>query len=86
MWDDTALPMKQIPQCGKKSVRALAEAGLTSLDDVLAADPRALERVVNRAFPHGNHLIDSVLALPANMRVQMRVKEAWNGGVTIQVR
>jgi hypothetical protein len=26
--------MKQIPQCGKKSVQALADAGLRSLDEV----------------------------------------------------
>jgi len=34
LWDDTKFPMKQIPQCGKKSVQALADAGLRSLDEV----------------------------------------------------
>jgi hypothetical protein len=35
-----------------------------------------MERIVNRAFPHGNHLVSSVLALPRPMRVQLCVKEA----------
>ena len=73
----------QIPQCGKKSILALAAAGYRSLDDVAAADPRALERIVNRKFPHGDHLIDSVLALPAPMRLSLTVEEAWNGGIDV---
>ena len=85
MYDDTKYPMKQIPQCGKKSVQALANAGMRSLDDILGADPRDLERIVNRAFPHGNHLLDSVLALPCPMNIQIRVKEAWNRGITVQI-
>ena len=84
-WDDTRFPMRQIPQCGKKSILALAAAGYLSLDDVAAADPRALERVVNRQFPHGDHLIDAVLALPAPMRLSLTVEEAWNGGVVVSV-
>lgn len=84
-WDDTRFPMRQIPQCGKKSILALAAAGYRSLDDVAAADPRALERIVNRQFPHGDHLIDSVLALPAPMRLSLTVEEAWNGGMVVSV-
>ena len=84
-WDDTRFPMRQIPQCGKKSILALAAAGYRSLDDVAAADPRALERIVNRKFPHGDHLIDSVLALPAPMRLSLTVEEAWNGGIDVSV-
>ena len=85
MWDDTRYPMKQIAGCGKKSVRALAANGVVSLDDVVAADPRALERYVNRAFPHGNHLVSEVLKLPCKMLVTVAVKESWDRGAVAHV-
>ena len=84
-WDDTTRPMRQIPQCGKKSVAALADAGYRTLDDVLHADPRALERVVNRAFPHGDNLLACVRALPPATNVRVRVREAWRDGVVADV-
>jgi ATP-dependent DNA helicase HFM1/MER3 len=84
--DDTIYPMRQIPKCGKKSVQALAEAGLRSLDQVLAQDPRALERVVNKAFPHGNHLHDAIRSLPCAMALHIeRANDARGGVVNVEV-
>ena len=78
--------MRQIPKCGKKSVQALAEAGLRSLDQVLAQDPRALERVVNKAFPHGNHLHDAIRSLPCAMALHIeRANDARGGVVNVEV-
>ena len=78
--------MRQIPRCGKKSVQALANAGLRSLDEVLAQDPRALERIVNKAFPHGNHLHDAIRSLPCAMVLRIeRASEIRGGGITATV-
>jgi ATP-dependent DNA helicase HFM1/MER3 len=78
--------MRQIPKCGKKSVQALAQAGLRSLDQVLAQDPRALERVVNKAFPHGNHLHDAIRSLPCAMALHIeRANDARGGVVNVEV-
>ena len=56
------------------------------MDEVLAQDPRALERIVNKAFPHGNHLHDAIRSLPCAMVLRIeRASEIRGGGITATV-
>ena len=85
-WWDTSTPLRQLAQCGKKTVAALAASGVKTLDDVLSADPRALERIVRRPFPYGATLMRQVRELPRQHSVRLLVVTCTPRMLTVEVR
>lgn len=83
MWQDTAVPIRQLPNIGKLISQRLGAAGLGSFGALAAADPRRIEAVAQRNYPFGNQVrVGHVTQLPIlaaaagdhNHQVMNRVK------------
>lgn len=56
LWDNTTLPTRQLPNVGQVTASRLRAAGITSLRDLAARDPRWVEQVTTRHYPFGTQL------------------------------
>lgn len=54
LWDGCQQQCRQLPGIGRQLGDRLAAAGFGSLQALLAADARVLERAVDKAYPWGN--------------------------------
>ena len=54
LWDHCAQQCRQLPGIGKQLGEKLQAAGFGSLQAMLAADARVLERAVDKAYPWGD--------------------------------
>ncbi|KAK2865060.1 hypothetical protein FQN49_003950 [Arthroderma sp. PD_2] len=63
-WDDSALQLKQIDQIGVVAVRKLANAGITNIEALEAAEPMRIETLLSRNPPFGMKLLARVAEFP----------------------
>ncbi|KAF7778611.1 hypothetical protein Agabi119p4_2956 [Agaricus bisporus var. burnettii] len=63
-WEDRATVLRQIDQIGEKSLKVLAEHGITTLDLLRQQPPARIEILLNRKSPFGHVVLDSLAELP----------------------
>ncbi|GKV07756.1 hypothetical protein SLEP1_g19485 [Rubroshorea leprosula] len=73
LWDDSPYLLKQLPGIGMVTAKALHSMGIKSFESLAGADPRRIEVVTGRKYPFGNHIKESLLALPP--KVNMKIEE-----------
>ncbi|TFK30070.1 P-loop containing nucleoside triphosphate hydrolase protein [Coprinopsis marcescibilis] len=71
-WEDRPIVLRQIDQLGEKSIKVLAENGVTTLDQLRLQSPLRLEALLNRRPGFGYDLLASVDSIP---RYELSVKE-----------
>ncbi|KAL1451846.1 hypothetical protein WDU94_006182 [Cyamophila willieti] len=64
LWDDSSYISKQIPGIGPVLSGHLVAAEKTSFQAIVEANPRELERIINRHPPLGNQIQEFVYSLP----------------------
>ncbi|KAF8652668.1 hypothetical protein AX14_008392 [Amanita brunnescens Koide BX004] len=63
-WEDRPVVLRQIGQIGEKSLKVLAENGITSIQGLLRQPSFRIELLLNRQPPFGQEVIASVQELP----------------------
>ncbi|CAO1621141.1 unnamed protein product [Sympodiomycopsis kandeliae] len=63
-WDNSPLTMKQLDGIGEKSVKILADAGISSYQQVAKSDPLRLEFLLGKNPPFGRNLKRQANCLP----------------------
>ncbi|KAF9469215.1 hypothetical protein BDZ94DRAFT_1181827, partial [Collybia nuda] len=63
-WEDRPIVLRQIEQIGEKSLKVLAEYGITSLKGLGEQDSLKIETILNRRSPFGLEVLKSVQELP----------------------
>ncbi|KAF8637338.1 hypothetical protein AX17_002839 [Amanita inopinata Kibby_2008] len=63
-WEDRSVVLRQIEQIGEKSLKILAENGITSLQALQKQNPCKIELLLNRRPPFGQEVLASVKELP----------------------
>ncbi|KAG8317777.1 ATP-dependent DNA helicase MER3, variant 2 [Homalodisca vitripennis] len=72
LWEDTEYVVRQLPGIGPALASLLVSAGKTSFDSITDANPRDLERILNRHPPLGNQLQEVVWRIPRfNLRLTL---------------
>ncbi|EAU88744.2 ATP-dependent DNA helicase MER3 [Coprinopsis cinerea okayama7 len=71
-WEDRPVVLRQIEHLGEKSIKILAENGITTLDKLRAQNPIRLEALLNRKPGFGHEILGLVNALP---RYEVKLKE-----------
>ncbi|KAK6627517.1 hypothetical protein RUM44_009995 [Polyplax serrata] len=72
LWEDSPFLSRQLDRIGPTLGSLLAACNKTSFEAIERSNPRDLEKVLNRAPPFGNHLLDAVRHLPKyNLTVEM---------------
>ncbi|KAH7306285.1 hypothetical protein KP509_22G005100 [Ceratopteris richardii] len=64
LWEDSPYQLKQLPGIGMVTAKVLLGAGINSFEKLQSADPRRLESLTGRKYPFGNHVKESLDALP----------------------
>ena len=72
VWDDSPLHMKQLESVGIVTVRKLATAGITTIEDLENTEPHRIEHILSRNPPLGFQLRDKAKAFP-KLRVSIRL-------------
>ncbi|TCD63539.1 Sec63 [Steccherinum ochraceum] len=72
-WEDRATVLRQVEQVGEKSIKVLAEHGITSIASLRAQDTLRIEQLMNRKPPFGNELLAKLKNYP---RYTLSVTEA----------
>jgi len=71
LWNTSDYVSKQFERVGVAYSTSLGKAGFTSLAKIASADPRALEMVLKKPPPFGNHIRNCALAMPFyNLQVE----------------
>ncbi|KZT27339.1 P-loop containing nucleoside triphosphate hydrolase protein [Neolentinus lepideus HHB14362 ss-1] len=63
-WEDRPVVLRQVEQIGDKSIKVLAEHGITSLDALRRQDPLRIETLLNRRPPFGHEVLASLVEVP----------------------
>ncbi|THH08313.1 hypothetical protein EW145_g2777 [Phellinidium pouzarii] len=63
-WEDRPVVLKQIESIGEKSLKVLAEHGITSLQALRKQAPARIEMLLNRRQPFGHEVLAFVQTLP----------------------
>lgn len=63
-WEDHPGALKQLTGIGDGSLKTLVSAGITSFSQLLATDPRELERIFRRNPPFGNSILKDAKSFP----------------------
>ncbi|KAF7791334.1 hypothetical protein EIP86_002348 [Pleurotus ostreatoroseus] len=63
-WEDRPVVLRQIDQIGEKSIKVLAQHGITSFETLAKQDATRLEILLNRRPPFGHQILASVRQLP----------------------
>lgn len=63
-WEDRPSVLRQVEHIGEKSLKVLAEAGITSLPVLRKQDPLRIEALLNRRPPFGHEVIAAVQQFP----------------------
>lgn len=64
------------------SVQALLSMGVKSFETLAEADPRRIEIVTGRKYPFGNHIKESLLALPPKVDVKVGEEKCQAQGMS----
>ncbi|KAH6918431.1 Sec63 Brl domain-containing protein [Coprinopsis sp. MPI-PUGE-AT-0042] len=78
-WEDRPVVLRQVPQLGEKSIKVLAENGITSLEKLREQSPLRLEALLNRRPGFGHEVLGLVNAIP-RYEVQINVVEVRTDG------
>ncbi|KAL5529500.1 hypothetical protein ACEPAG_5485 [Sanghuangporus baumii] len=63
-WEDRPVVLKQIESIGEKSLKVLAEHGITSLKSLEKQEPSRIEMLLNRRTPYGHEVLQQVQDMP----------------------
>ncbi|KLO07339.1 P-loop containing nucleoside triphosphate hydrolase protein [Schizopora paradoxa] len=63
-WEDRPVVLKQVDSIGEKSLKVLAEAGITTLQALKSQEPIRIEVLLNRRPPFGHEILAFVNDLP----------------------
>ena len=63
-WDDSPMQLTQLEGVGPVAVRKLANANISSLEDLEAADPFKIDMILSRNPPFGSNLLTKLKELP----------------------
>ncbi|KAL5476424.1 HFM1_2 [Sanghuangporus weigelae] len=64
VWEDRPVVLKQIESIGEKSLKVLAEHGITSLKSLEKQEPSRIEMLLNRRPPYGHEVLQQVQDMP----------------------
>ncbi|KAF8350588.1 hypothetical protein F5887DRAFT_939993 [Amanita rubescens] len=85
-WEDRPVVLRQIEQIGEKSLKVLAENGITSLQGLLLQQPSRLELLLNRRPPFGQEVIASAQELPQySLEIQQVQVRSGSGNEPVEV-
>ncbi|KAJ7047198.1 P-loop containing nucleoside triphosphate hydrolase protein [Mycena alexandri] len=79
-WEDRPVVLRQIESIGEKSLKVLAENGITSLALLGKQEPYKIETLLNRRSPFGHEVLASVRELPQYTLAIQEVEVHSNGG------
>ncbi|KAK7038046.1 ATP-dependent DNA helicase MER3 [Favolaschia claudopus] len=79
-WEDRPVVLRQIESIGEKSLKVLAENGITSLALLAKQPPHRIELLLNRRPPFGHEVLASVGELPQYILAVQEVRVQSNGG------
>ncbi|KAJ7085715.1 Sec63 Brl domain-containing protein [Mycena belliarum] len=79
-WEDRPVVLRQIESIGEKSLKVLAENGITSLAHLRTQETYRIETLLNRRPPFGNEVLASVRELPQYTLAIKEVEVHTNGG------
>ncbi|XP_057523188.1 DExH-box ATP-dependent RNA helicase DExH17 isoform X2 [Amaranthus tricolor] len=80
LWDDSLYLLKQLPGIGMVTAKALHSMGITSFETLADADPRRIEIVASRKFPFGDHIKESLMALPPKVEMKIEASKGQRQG------
>jgi len=75
-WFDSKDVLTQLPKCGTKTVEVLIANNIKTFFDLESTNSRKLERLLNRPFPFGDQLKESVRALPSEVRILLEIQDS----------
>ncbi|GLB34810.1 putative sec63 Brl domain containing protein [Lyophyllum shimeji] len=79
-WEDRPVVLRQLEQIGEKSIKVLAEHGITSIAKLLEQDAIQLETLLNRRTPFGLELLASARDMPQYFLNISELSLSSNGG------
>ncbi|KAJ7172122.1 Sec63 Brl domain-containing protein [Mycena filopes] len=79
-WEDRPVVLRQIESIGEKSLKVLAENGITSLPILLAQQPYRIETLLNRRSPFGHEVLAAVREFPQYTLAIQEIEVHSNGG------
>ncbi|KAJ7632951.1 Sec63 Brl domain-containing protein [Roridomyces roridus] len=79
-WEDRPVVLRQIESIGEKSLKVLAENGITSLALLRKQEPYRIETLLNRRPPFGHEVLASANDLPQYRLSIKQVEVLSNGG------
>ncbi|KAJ7137709.1 P-loop containing nucleoside triphosphate hydrolase protein [Mycena epipterygia] len=79
-WEDRPVVLRQIESIGEKSLKVLAESGITSLVILRKQQTYRIETLLNRRPPFGNEILASVNELPQYTASVKEIEVHSNGG------
>ncbi|KAH9483965.1 ATP-dependent DNA helicase MER3 [Psilocybe cubensis] len=90
-WEDRAIVFRQIEQIGEKSIKVLAENGITSFEKLRRQDPLRIETLLNRRAPFGMEVLRSLAEFPQYIVTIKEISVESDGGkspvqVDLQIR
>nr|WJN24854.1 meiosis specific DNA helicase [Pseudozyma flocculosa] len=63
-WDGSPAMLRQIDQIGERSIKALANAGITTWQSLARTTPAKIEMILNRHPPFGNKVVAAAQSVP----------------------
>lgn len=63
-WDGSPAMLRQIDQIGERSIKALANAGITTWQSLANATPHRVEMILNRNPPFGSKVVSAAQSVP----------------------
>ncbi|KAK4053120.1 ATP-dependent DNA helicase MER3 [Microbotryomycetes sp. JL201] len=87
-WDNSPFVLRQLERIGEKSVKSLADRGISTLEALRSAEPHVLEMALNRNPPYGRKLIAQANAIPAfEIKLELDEQEVVpTEGVTVRLK
>ncbi|KAF9013956.1 hypothetical protein BDQ17DRAFT_1320644 [Cyathus striatus] len=82
-WEDRPVVLRQIEHLGEKSIKVLAEHGITSLNHLRKQSPLRIETLLNRRPPFGLQVLAFVSELPQYTLNVSELREAV-AGLTVE--
>nr|XP_022917190.1 probable ATP-dependent DNA helicase HFM1 [Onthophagus taurus] len=85
IWENSSYVSRQLDGIGSTLSNALVTAGKTTFDNILAANPRDLERILNKKPPLGNTLQDQVKLIPKYSLKTSKLEDGVSGNIRIEI-
>ncbi|KAK0497004.1 hypothetical protein EDD18DRAFT_1462647 [Armillaria luteobubalina] len=82
-WEDRPVVLRQIESIGEKSLKVLAEQGITSIDILRKQDSLRLEALLNRRPPFGFEMLASAREFPSYMLKITEIEVRTSGGTKL---